>query len=257
MDIETRKDGILGLLRERDRVEVDSLARQFAVSAQTIRSDLRDLAEAGLVARTHGGARRAHAATDRGYEARRQRNADAKERLAQRAAALIPEGCSVALNIGTTTEQVARALTGHRDLTVLTNNINIVNILMGAPAKELVLVGGTVRPSDGAVVGEDAVDFIARYKVDYAVIGASALDADGAVLDHDAREVSVARALLANARTTILACDASKFECTAPVRICTPADLDYIVTDNPPPAAFVRAAREGGAEILTAGDSHD
>lgn len=257
MDIDTRKDGILALLRVHDRVEVEALARRFAVSTQTIRSDLRDLAEAGLVARTHGGARRVHAPAGRGYDMRRKTNAAAKARLARVAAGLIPESCSVALNIGTTTEEVARTLTGHRDLVVLTNNINIVNILIGSPARELVLVGGSVRPSDGAIVGEDAVEFIRRYKVDYAVIGASALDADGAVLDHDAREVSVARALLQNARTSILVCDGSKFECTAPVRICAVADLDYVVTDRAPPAPFARAARDGGAEILVAENENE
>ena len=106
-------------------------------------------------------------------------------------------------------------------------------------------------------MGEDAVEFISRYKVDYAVIGASALDPDGAVLDFDAREVSVARAILRNSRTKILVCDSTKFGRTAPVRICNAADLDYIVTDETPPSAFQEAARRGNAEILTTDQSND
>ena len=77
------------------------------------------------------------------------------------------------LNIGTTTEQVALALRDHHDLMVISNNINVISQLSGSSSKTLVLVGGRVRQSDGAVVGEDAVDFISRYKVDYAVIGCS------------------------------------------------------------------------------------
>jgi len=251
LDVISRKDAILDLLRVQDRVDVDQLAHHFEVSTQTIRSDLRDLAGAGLVARTHGGARRVHSASNRDYNERRKLNAAEKEALGKLAASLIPDGCSVTLNIGTTTEPVARALNNHRDLVVLSNNINIVNLMMGAPDRELILVGGSVRQSDGAIVGDDAVEFISRYKVDYAVIGASALDTDGAILDYDGREVSVSRAILRNARTRILVSDASKFDRTAPVRICEVSDLDYVVTDQTPSAPFLAAARLGETEIVT------
>ena len=120
----------------------------------------------------------------------------------------------------------------HKDLTVITNNINVIHILRGARLESLVIAGGSVRQSDGAVVGAEAVEFINRYKADFAVIGTSSLDEDGAVLDFDEREVAVARAILQNARTKILVADASKFERNAPVRICGVADLDYIITDK-------------------------
>ena len=222
MDVESRQDAILGLLRMQERVGTEELATHFSVSIQTIRSDLRDLADAGLLDRTRGGARRVISASNRDYSERRKLNAGRKEKLGALAATIIPDNCSVTLNIGTTTEQVARALGNHRDLVVLSNNINIINTLMGTNSKELILVGGAVRQSDGAIVGEDAVEFISRFKVDFAVIGASALDADGSVLDYDVREVSVARAILRNARTRLLVADSSKFERTASVRICAP-----------------------------------
>ena len=87
------------------------------------------------------------------------------------------------------------------------------------PAIEVVIAGGVVRGSDGGVVGEAAVDFIKQFQVDYAVIGASAIDHDGALLDFDFREVKVAQAIIANARQVILAADSTTFERTAPVRI--------------------------------------
>jgi DeoR family transcriptional regulator, glycerol-3-phosphate regulon repressor len=251
MEINSRQDAILGLLRAQDHVLVDDLATHFRVSIQTIRSDLRDLSNAGLLERTRGGARRVISASNRDYGERRKLNLDRKEGIGALAASLIPNNCSVTLNIGTTTEQVARALSDHRDLVVLSNNINIINTLMGAASNELILVGGAVRQSDGAIVGEDAVEFISRYKVDFAVIGASALDADGSVLDFDTREVSVARAILRNARARILVCDSSKFETTAPVRICDISELDYVITDVPPPPRFVAAARNAKTEIIT------
>ncbi|OIQ33909.1 MAG: DeoR family transcriptional regulator [Roseobacter sp. MedPE-SWchi] len=250
MDAASRHSHILELLNTQDRVEVEDLATRYGVSLQTVRTDLRDLAARGALSRVHGGAVRVSSAATRAYADRRKQNAAAKQAMAALLAELIPDNCSLALNIGTSTEQAARALESHRGITVLSNNINIINLMMGGEAKELILVGGTVRQSDGAIIGEDAVEFISRYKVDYAVIGASALDEDGAVLDHDAREVSVARAILKNARTKILLCDGSKFAQSAPVRICDLSDLDIVVTDQSPPAPFYEAARAAGTRIL-------
>ncbi|MGR3760232.1 DeoR/GlpR family DNA-binding transcription regulator [Roseobacteraceae bacterium NS-SX3] len=253
MDAASRQSKILELLNVQDRVEVEDLSQRFGVSLQTVRTDLRDLSARGALSRVHGGAVRLSSAANQDYADRRKLNARGKQAMAQTAADLIPENCSLTLNIGTSTEQVARALSGHCGLTVLSNNINIINMMMGDQAKELILAGGTVRQSDGAIVGEDAVEFISRYKVDFAVIGASALDADGAVMDHDAREVSVARAILRNARTRVLVCDGSKFDRSAPVRICDVADLDVMITDRPVPQEFAEAARAAGTRILTAG----
>ncbi|MFW8634463.1 DeoR/GlpR family DNA-binding transcription regulator [Cribrihabitans pelagius] len=252
MDASRRQNEIITLLNQHDRVEVEELAHRFGVSLQTVRADLRDLSARGALSRVHGGAVRLSSAASQGYADRRKLNAAAKQAMAQAAAELIPDNCSLTLNIGTSTEQVARALSGHRGLTVISNNINIINMMLGGQPQELILVGGTVRQSDGAIVGEDAVEFISRYKVDFAVIGASALDADGAVLDHDAREVSVARAILKNARQKVLVCDGSKFTRSAPVRICDVADLDVVITDRPAPQEFAAAARAAGTRILTA-----
>lgn len=250
MDAESRQDQILNQLRARARLSVEELTAHFGVSSQTIRADLRELHGRGLLKRTHGGAVHVDTASSREYGARRMLNHRQKEAMGELAASLIPDESSVTLNIGTSTEQVAKALSGHNGLMVLSNNINIINALIGTRSKELVLVGGAVRQSDGAIVGEDAVEFISRYKVDFAVIGASAMDADGAILDFDAREVSVARAILRNARTRILVCDGSKFDITAPIRICDVAELDYVVTDRPPPEQFAARARQGQTEIL-------
>lgn len=250
MDAASRQNKIIEILNSQDRVEVDELSARFAVSLQTIRTDLRDLSARGALSRVHGGAVRIASAANQAYAERRKQNASAKQAMAGLIADLIPDNCSVALNIGTSTEQAARALSNHRGLTILSNNINIINMMIGGEAKELILVGGTVRQSDGAIIGEDAVEFISRYKVDFAIVGASALDEDGAVLDHDAREVSVARAILRNARTKVLICDGSKFQRSAPIRICDLTDLDILVTDQQPPADFCTAAQAAGTRVL-------
>ncbi len=251
MRLETRHEAIIEMLRATETAQVDYLADRFGVTTQTIRMDLRELSERGLVERTRGGARLVESVTNRQYTERRRMRSAQKQAIGKLAASLIPDNCSVAINIGTTTEQVASAMGGHRGLVVLSNNVNIINLLIHTRGKELHLVGGAVRPSDGAVIGGEAVEFISRYKVDYSIIGASALDADGAVLDFDAREVSVARAMLKNSRTRILVCDATKFDLTAPVRICDVGELDYFVTDIRPAQGFVEAAARGQTKVLT------
>lgn len=253
-----RQDHILEQLKRVGSVQVDDLAALFDVTTQTIRRDLSELCERGLAARIHGGARRSVSTSTVDYEKRRQLDVSAKSGIAERAAALIPEGCSVAINIGTTTEVVADALKYHKDLTVITNNINVVHILRTARMKSLIIVGGEVRTSDGAIIGSDALEAFRNYKVDYAVIGASSLDVDGSVLDFDQREVAVARAILENARTRILVCDKSKFDVSAPHRICKASDLDYIVTDGTPPPEFDASLSLGHTTlVVTDHGNHD
>ncbi|MEM7544513.1 MAG: DeoR/GlpR family DNA-binding transcription regulator [Pseudomonadota bacterium] len=251
-----RQKGIIEVLKQVGHVEVDSLASNLQVTTQTIRRDLAELCARGLATRTHGGARRRASSTSEGYEERRLKNASEKHAIASETAALIPNGSSVILNIGTTTEQVADALSLHEDLTVISNNTNIIHALRASRMKALVLIGGTVRPSDGAIVGHDAVEHISRYRADFAIIGTSSLDVDGSVLDFDEREVAVARAILRNARTRVLVADTTKFEVVAPVRICNVADLDFVVMDRPAPPSFAAAAAAGQTTIITPGAPH-
>lgn len=248
-DISTRQDAILALAREAGRVEVDALAARFDVSVQTIRRDLNELGERRLLARTHGGAMLASGTENVGYEARRALARDAKRRIAAAAATLIPDGASLFINIGTTTEEVARALAGRRGLLVVTNNIHVVGILLPEPGIEVIVAGGPVRRADGGIVGEATVDLVGQFKLDFAIMGASALDADGSLLDFDYREVRVARAILSNARRAVLVADASKFDRTAPVRIGHVSQLHAMVTDRPPPAGFADACAVAGTAL--------
>lgn len=250
-----RQVGILSILRREGTRSVAELARVMGVTGQTLRRDLEVLRRRGLVQRVHGGAQIAEGAGALSYEERTHIAAEAKKAIGRLAAAVIANGCSVCLNVGTTTEEVARALRGHTNLTVLTNNVNIVGILAGTPAKELILAGGHYRQSDGAIVGEAAVEFVSNYKVDVAVIGCSALDEDGAVLDFDPREVSVARAILRNARRKVLVADATKFDRTASARICDIGEIDLFLTDRPPRPRFAEIAQARGTEIRWPGGS--
>lgn len=252
-DLSPRQADIMGMARQHGRVDVDGLAAQFAVTPQTIRKDLNDLCDRRLLNRQHGGATYPSGVVNYAYEARRLLAADGKRSIGERAAALIPDHSSVILNIGTTTEQVAMALRRHTGLMVITNNINVANILREHPSTEVVIAGGVVRHEDGGVVGEAAVDFIRQFRVDYAVIGTSAIGADGTLLDYDLREVKVAQAIMETAHEKILVADAMKFERRAPVRIGHLEHIDVFVTDQPPPQSIIDICAQSEVRIEIAG----
>jgi DeoR family glycerol-3-phosphate regulon repressor len=245
MDLLTpRQNDIVALAKSEGRVSVEALADRFDVTQQTIRKDLNDLCERGVLQRYHGGAVLASGTANFGYEARRKLATEEKRRIGVKAASLIPDSSSLLINIGTTTEQVAMALRPKQGLLAITNNINVVNILQGYEQIEVIVAGGVVRHLDGGVVGEAAVDFIRQFKVDYAIIGTSAIDEDGTLLDFDYREVKVAQAIMNCARKSILVADSMKFERTAPVRIGHISQLDYFVTNAPPPPRLLDLCRD-------------
>jgi DeoR family glycerol-3-phosphate regulon repressor len=248
-----RKSDILELARKSGRISVDALAERFNVTPQTIRKDLNELSERGLLQRVHGGAVLSSGVANFGYEARRELAAEEKRRIGIKAASLIPDNCSLLINIGTTTEQVAAGLHGKHGILAITNSVNVVNILRGNPEIDVIVAGGIVRRADGGVVGETAVDFMRQFKVDFAVIGVSAIDEDGSLLDYDYREVKVAQAIIENARHTILVADSMKYERSAPVRIGHISQLGSFVTDRPPPQEIAQICVDSDTAIEIAG----
>jgi len=255
MDIlSPRQNKILALAGKNGRVDVDELSATFNVSPQTIRKDLNVLCDRQLLQRVHGGAIVDSGIENVSYEARRLLAPVAKRAIGKRTAELIPDNSSLLINIGTTTEQVAHAFKDHRGLLVISNNVNAVAIMKDFLGVELIIAGGQVRRSDGGIVGGAAVDFINQFKVDFAVIGVSAIDEDGSLLDYDFLEVRVAKAIIENARHVILVSDTMKFERNAPIRIGHVSRIDTIVFDSQPSQKFQAICREHGTRIVIAGE---
>ncbi|WP_298429623.1 DeoR/GlpR family DNA-binding transcription regulator [uncultured Jannaschia sp.] len=245
-----RHPEIIDIARREGRVTVDGLAAHFGVTLQTIRRDLTDLAEAGRLERVHGGAILPSGTANVIYEQRRSQHRDAKTAIGRACAAVLPGGASVFLGIGTTTEAVASAIVGHENMIAVTNNINVAQILIENPECEVVLCGGTVRPADGGMVGPLTESTIGQFKFDYAVIGCSAVEADGDILDFDQREVSVTRAAMARARQTILVADHGKFQRKAPIRVGSLGDIDLLVTDRRPGDALAASCADWGTRVV-------
>jgi DeoR family transcriptional regulator, glycerol-3-phosphate regulon repressor len=247
-----RQSEILELARAEGRVVVEDLAQRFDVTLQTIRRDLSDLADAGHLDRVHGGAVVRTGVANIGYEARRRMNEAAKTAIARACAAAIPDNCSLILNLGTTTEAVARELLHHRNITVITNNMNVANTLVANPGCEVVVAGGALRRTDGGLVGELTTQFFEQFKVDYAVIGVSALDRDGDLLDFDLAEVRVSKAIIHQSREVHLVCDHSKLDRSAPARLASLAEITRMFTDRPLPADLARKCEGWGTVVQVA-----
>ena len=234
-------------------LSVEALAERFGVTLQTVRRDVRQLSEAGLLFRFHGGVRAPGSATENiAYRQRQRLNDAAKRRIAKAVAAAVPNGCSLIINIGTTTEAIARELMRHRGLRVITNNLNVAAILSDHPDCELIVAGGVLRSRDRALMGEATVDFIRQFKVDIALIGISGIEADGTLRDFDYREVKVARAILDHSREVWLAADHSKFNRPAMVELARLANLDRLYTDAQPLEPYPHLLTEAGVQCVVA-----
>lgn len=251
MALSFRHQSILDVARSIGRVAVDDLAERLSVTPQTIRRDLNDLCDQGHLTRVHGGAILESGVANLAYDARRLMAADEKEMIGRLCADAIPDDASIFINIGTTTEAVARALQNRRDLMVITNNLNVANILASNPHCDVVVTGGMLRRSDGGLVGESTIDMVEQFRTDYAVIGASAIDEDGALLDFDYREVRVAQAIIKNARKTFLVADSSKLTRSAPVRIGHMSEIDHFFTDKITSEDLRQACDQHGVDVST------
>jgi DeoR family transcriptional regulator, glycerol-3-phosphate regulon repressor len=251
-----RQSLLLDEVKARGSVSVEALAEQFGVTLQTVRRDVKLLSGAGLLARFHGGVRVPSSTTENiAYRQRQQLNESAKQRIARTVAAAVPHGCSLLINIGTTTEAIARELLQHKGLRVITNNLNVAAILSDNPECEVIVAGGVVRSRDRGIVGEVTVDFIQQFKVDIGLIGISGIEADGSLRDFDYREVKVARAIIEHSREVWVAADHSKFNRPAMVELARFDQIDSLFTDAAPPLPFPALLAAAGVNCVTCGEA--
>jgi DeoR/GlpR family transcriptional regulator of sugar metabolism len=228
---------------------VADLAESFGVSEMTVRRDLSTLARDGKLERVHGGA--LNAGGEPGFAQIEVERFDVKDRLGAAAAALVEDGQTVMIDIGTSTLQMARHLHGRR-VTVVTTNLAVVEELLPDPDIELVLPGGIVRRNYRSLVGVVAEDSLRQLKADVTVLGTSAVDSELGVWDTTMVEVPIKRLMIAAADCVVLIADAAKFSMSGVVRVCGPEAIDHVVTDAPLPAACRSAVDAAGIEVTIA-----
>ncbi len=229
-----RHSKIVELIEERDFVSIDELVAHFNVTPQTIRRDLNALAKTNCITRHHGGACLGSSTKNITYSERKATNEEAKNNIAKQLVQFIPNDSSLFINIGTTTEAVARALLHHKNLKVVTNNIHVASILSENESCSIIVAGGEVRNNDGGIIGESTIDFISQFQMDFGIIGISGIDEDGSLLDYDYREVRVAKSIIRNSRQVLLAADHTKFGRNAMIRLGNINEAHHLFTDFEP-----------------------
>ena len=245
---------LLAHIRQHGDTSVEELVNVLEVTAQTIRRDIRELEDEGLLARYHGGVGLLSTVKNIDYDQRRVLNIDAKQRIGKLAADRVEHGRSLIINIGTTTEEVSRALLQHKKIRVVTNNLNVASILSNNEEAEVIVAGGLVRKRDRGIVGEATIDFMRQFKVDIAIIGVSGIEDDGTLLEYDYREVRVTQSIIEQSREVWLVADHSKFGRHALVRLGSVAQIDKFFTDAPVHQAALESFEKAGVEVLVAGE---
>ena len=227
-----RSPEIIKLANQRSILRVEELAKYFNVSVQTIRKDLNKLCSDGQLERVHGGAIIPSQIENIEYKQRKNINFSGKKSIGRECAKEIPNNICLFMGIGTSTETAARLLLGHKNLLIVTNNLNIANILKKNIQSEVVVTGGNLRKSDGALIGQPALETIQNFKFDLAIIGCSALDNEGNMLDFDTQEILVNQSIISQAEKTYLVADHTKFMRRAPIKIASLSTVDCFFTDK-------------------------
>jgi len=227
-----RQASILQMVDEFGFVATEAMVTEFNVTPQTIRRDLNELSEHGLLSRFHGGAGQVKSAENPPYEDRLQTGVEAKRKIAAATAALIPNGASIFLSTGTTIEAIAEALLGHEKLHVFTNNLHVARILTQNDSFQIIVSCGQVRHSDGGIIGSSSDDFISDFRMDVGIVGISGVDEDGSLLEYDPQEVKTAKTILRNSQKVIMVADRHKFGRRAMNRVGHIRELDVIITDG-------------------------
>jgi DeoR family glycerol-3-phosphate regulon repressor len=229
---------------------IEALAQEFDVSAQTIRRDIILLDKLKMLQRFHGGAGLPRDSVRLGYSQKKVAAVEGKKRIGEAVADLILDGSAVFLDVGTTVEAVAKALSGRENLHVFTNSLASATALANNHAIKVVVTGGLLHGADGSLIGDDATAMIGRFKFDVAVIACSGFDDDGTVMDFDIQKVGVKNAAIGNARQSILVADGNKFFHTAFVRISSLEDFSCVVTDAEPPTALKNALKKARVKVI-------
>ncbi|TBN56715.1 DeoR/GlpR transcriptional regulator [Glaciihabitans arcticus] len=246
-----RHQQILDTARAHGRVEVAGLARDLAVTPETVRRDLTALERRGVVRRVHGGAIPVERfGIEPGVADREAKAAGQKERIARAALDELPDGGSIILDAGTTTVRLAEMLPTDREFTVVTHSIPVASVLISRPNITLHLLGGVVRGRTLAAVGEWTQTQIVDVFADIAFMGTNGLSVERGLTTPDLAEASVKRALINAARRTVVLADHTKFGREDFARVAPLSAIDTIITDAGLDSEFAEDVENAGPRVV-------
>ncbi len=232
---------------------VADISGALGVSEMTVRRDLDALCDEALLERTFGGAMRRderYDAEEPAFERRVAVNSGGKRAIARRAAAMVGEGETLGLDVGSTTLALAELLAPRSDLRIFTSSLRAATVL-GASRSRVYLPGGEVRADELSLVGAKAVEFLRGFELDRTFIGVSGISERG-IYDYSVEDTEVKRALIEQAETVVLLCDQRKFDRRALARIAGLDQIDVLVTDAAPPPSLAEALKAATVDVIVA-----
>ena len=251
MLIEKRQQLILDRLARDGSIGISSLAKSLGVSRETVRRDLNVLSQRTLLRKTHGGAI-AYSAIEPALGERIEANAEGKHRIGVCAAKMVPDGASLIIDCGSTTQAMAHALLEHRQLTVYTNDLQVARLLARRNGNIVHILGGQVLDHEDATFGWETVAQVAQYHVDFAFIGVSGFADDGTLTDYQRAGAELRSRMLAAGKLPVLLADTTKFGQPKPVTIGNYEKTRRLVTDQSPPPDVRRQLTRRGIKVIVA-----
>jgi DeoR/GlpR family transcriptional regulator of sugar metabolism len=245
-----RKAYILEELEATGFVDINGLVEKFTVSGMTIRRDLIKLEKEGLLRRVHGGAINHRG---RSYEpplrVRLSRNIKAKTKIGKYAASLVEEGDAIALDVGSTTMEIAKQLPNSYNLTILTSSLAIANQLYGHPLFLVVLSGGIIRRGEGSLIGDLAVSAYKGLYIDKLFLGIGGINEGADLTEYNWDDVLVKKAMIKSAKEVFVVADSSKFNLTAFVSIANFNEIHHLITDKMPNKEILSELQDAGVTL--------
>ena len=246
-----RHNHILNTLRQRGFVTVHELQKDLKVSEATVRRDLRNLEDRGLLHRTHGGANpQSHLLYDRPISEKAKRYSDEKRRIGRTAAELIEKNESIILASGTTVLEVSRHISHSATATAVTACVHTALELVNRPGIELIQLGGMVRPTSTSVVGASATSMMNALSCRKLFLGVDGLDVQHGLTTSSPLEAHLNQCMINAAQEVIVVTDRSKMGVRGFSKICATDRIDKIITDDQAPDETVRLLEDNGVEVI-------
>ncbi|GAA6376879.1 rhamnose catabolism operon transcriptional regulator RhaR [Firmicutes bacterium i23-0019-B6] len=246
-----RRNAILEKLQAERRVVVSELSQIYKVSEETIRRDLEKLENDGFVIKSYGGAViNENANVDLPFNIRKKRNVISKQKIAEVISSRIKDGTSIMLDASSTAVYIAKALKERKNLTLITNSIEILIEMFDTPNVNVLSTGGAMREGSFALVGPQTDKMLKSYHVDIAIVSAKGFDLETGMTDTEELHANNKKTMLHAGREKVLAVDSSKFGKTAFTEIGTLEDISMVVTDAKPDEVWLQAFKEYGIECI-------
>lgn len=246
-----RRNAILAKLSVDGKVLVADLAKEFDVTEETIRRDLEKLDNDGMARKTYGGAvKNENFNIDLPFHVRQQTNVESKQQIAALIGDMIQDGSYIMLDASTTALCVIKSIINKKNITLITNSIEILLELCNKPEWNILSTGGMLKEGGLSLVGYQAEKMISGFHVDMAICSCKGIETSNGITDSNERDAEIKKAFFKSANKRILAVDSSKFDRSSFVKVCGIDEVDVVVTEKKPSDAWLERLKQNNVEVV-------